>query len=364
MLHRPPRRLAPRLGNPCQRPGCSVADWCWDGAPSGVTEDPLLDDLFPAELSATNPDIDHVELVRSVEDFSNYPGFEVDDGAVNEVLAYAKRDPPFLLELDSWDEVVQYLGSEPILSRFGVLKRWKGGRLKKRVVLDVKESRVTCITRRTHRVVLPRISDAIADALEMMSHLEPGQEVEWLVLDFVDAFWNVPLRHSERRFFTGKIADKFYIFLRAAQGSRNGPLSWAAMVSLALRCAQSLFFEQPSGTPPEARETLRLQTFVDDPVFCIRGSQQARARKMALVVLVWRALGFPLAFQKVARGPCVHWIGCVLKIDVLQHQVTAEIAEEKVIEAKDRVRSSVPTLSPRCALFWVSLTTLRLSFFR
>ena len=144
----------------------------------GVAEAPLLDELFPAELSVTNPDIDHAELVRSVEDFSNYPSFEVDDEAVNEVLAYAKRDLPFLLEMDSWDEVVQYLGSEPILSRFGVLKRWKGGRLKKRVVLDVKESRVTSVTRRTHRVVLARISDALADALEMMSRLEPGQEVE------------------------------------------------------------------------------------------------------------------------------------------------------------------------------------------
>ena len=142
---------------------------------------------------------------------------------------------------------------------------------------------------------------------------------------------------SERRFFTGKIADKFFIFLRAAQNSRNGPLSWAAMVSLALRCPQSLFFEQPSGTPPKAREALRLETFVEDPLFCIRGSQQARARKMALVVLVWRALGFPVAFQKVARGSSVPWIVCVLKIDVLLHQVTAEIAEEKVVEAKDRV---------------------------
>ena len=129
--------------------------------------------------------------------------------------------------MDWWDEDVKYLGSEPILSRFRVLKRCKGGRLKKRVVLDVKESRVTSITRRTHRVVHPRISDAIADALEMMSHLEPGQEVERLVLDFVDAFWNVPLRQSERRFFTGKIADTSFIFLRASQGSRNIPLSWA-----------------------------------------------------------------------------------------------------------------------------------------
>ena len=201
-----------------------------------------------------------------------------------------------------------------------------------------------------------------------MSHLEPGQEIEWLVLDFVDAFWNVPLRHSERRFFTGKIADKYFILKRAAQGSRNGPLSWAALVSLALRCPQSLFWEQASGTPPKARETLRLQTFVDDPLFCIRGSQQARARKMALVVLVWRALGFPLSVHKVARGSSVPWIGCVLKVDVLALQVTAEIAEEKVVEAKDWVEqilsSNVVSEKELRSIFWVSLSTFRPSSFR
>ena len=172
-------------------------------------------------------------------------------------------------------------------------------------------------------MVLPRISDATADALEMMSHLEPGQEVEFLVLDFVAAFWNVPLRHSERRFFAGKIADKFLTFLRPKMARCLGQ-PWSLS-------------EQPSGTPPKAREALRLQTFVDDSLFCIRESQQARAIKMALMVLVWRALVFPLAFQKETRGSSVPWIGCVLKIDVLLHQVTAEIAEEKVVEAKDRV---------------------------
>ena len=130
--------------------------------------------LGPAQLSVTNPDIDHAELVRSVEDFSNYPGFEVDDEAVNEFLAY---DPSFLLVLDSWDEVVRNLGSEPILSRFGVLKRGR----------EVASRRERCLTLKSPECntedapcVLPRISDANADALEMMSHLEPGQEIDRL----------------------------------------------------------------------------------------------------------------------------------------------------------------------------------------
>ena len=64
-------------------------------------------------------------------------------------------------------------------------------------------------------------------------------------------------------------------------------------------------------------------------------------------------------FSKVARGLNVPWIGCcVLKVDVLLHHGTAEIAEEKVVEALFPRRSG--------AQFWVwaSSTTVRPAFFR
>ena len=209
-------------------------------------------------------------------------------------------------------------------------------------------------------VVLPRISGAITDPLKRMSHLEPGHDVERLVLDFADVFWNVPPRHSERRFSTGKIANRFFIFLRAAQGSRNSPLSTAAIVSVALRCAQSLFFQQPSGTPPKAREALRLQTFVDHRKFALE--------KWPSWFSLWGALGFQLGFQKVARGSSVPWIAGVLKVAVLL-LITSQrkLRERRWLKRRNGWnRSSALTLSPRrsCAQFWVSPTTLRPSFFQ
>ena len=53
------------------------------------------------------------------------------------------------------------------------------------VVLDVKESRITGATRRTLRFVLPRFSDAMSEALDMMSHVNMDEEV--FILDLVDA---------------------------------------------------------------------------------------------------------------------------------------------------------------------------------
>ena len=126
----------------------------------------------------------------------------------------------------------------------------------------------------------------------MLARLEPNQQVETLILDFVDAFWNVPLAPSERRYFVGKVRKRFYVYVRAAQGSRNGPLSWAAVISVVLRLTQGMYVHD---TIPPA---LVMQTFVDDPCVTTRGSTEERHMNHAVLVLAWRVLGLSLAFHK------------------------------------------------------------------
>ena len=63
--------------------------------------------------------------------------------------------------------------------------------------------------------------------------------VDGMVLDASDAFWNIPVRPADRRFFAAKVKDKFYVFTRTAQGSVGGPLSWAIVFGLCCRCALS-----------------------------------------------------------------------------------------------------------------------------
>ena len=100
------------------------------------------------------------------------------------------------------------------------------------------------------------------------------------------------------------------MFRRAAQGSRNGPLAWAGPSSLLLRCTQAVFSgmsQQPD--KPDARS----QLYVDDPAIAIRGTPAVRDDTIATAVLVWRLLGFKLAFHKAQRGTDVVWIGGRLK---------------------------------------------------
>jgi hypothetical protein len=58
-----------------------------------------------------------------------------------------------------------------------------------------------------------------------------------------------------------------------------------------MRLVQAVFWEY-------GRCPLRINTYVDDPLAMVRGSPRERRYRIAILVLLWRALGLPLAFQK------------------------------------------------------------------
>ena len=94
----------------------------------------------------------------------------------------------YLLKFDSEEDLVKYLGSGFVASKFHVLLRRKRGKKKLRLILDLTRSGMSKRTEKSHRIVLPRISDAIHDALTLLSDVEHPQQLEWLVLDFEEAF--------------------------------------------------------------------------------------------------------------------------------------------------------------------------------
>ena len=133
-----------------------------------------------------------------------------------------------------------------------------------------------------YRAIYPRSADVINDILELGTSVS-GDQTELFVLDFVDAFWQVPLRHCERRFFVGKLRGQYVVYLRTAQGSRAAPITWACLISLVARCTQALF----------SQDAVRLQVYVDDPTGALYGSQATRDRNLCIIVLLWMCLGFP-----------------------------------------------------------------------
>ena len=79
----------------------------------------------------------------------------------------------------------------------------KNGIEKARMILDTKESRVGSRIGRHQRVILPRLFDAILLMLFLMSCMTDSDVRDLtlmaLVLDFTQAFWQVPIRQEERK---------------------------------------------------------------------------------------------------------------------------------------------------------------------
>ena len=114
-------------------------------------------------------------------------------------------DKGHLIAFDTHEELSQYVGGEPILSKIGLIEKVRNGKKKVRMILGTKQSKVKLITGKAQRVTLPRLFDAVLHLLFLMSLTfgtdAPPDEVGAFVLDFSDAFWQVPVNVGEQRFF-------------------------------------------------------------------------------------------------------------------------------------------------------------------
>ena len=238
------------------------------------------------------------DLFTCLETFENYSGVDDDADVARALLGY--RDQGYIKEFDTYHDLQAYVGARPVLSKLGCVKKTKFNPdtatyiTKNRIILDCKQSQVSKAAARTHKSVLPRVSDAVQSALGMLADLQPDETLTLLVVDIIDAFWLIPLRHEERRYFCAKFSGKYYVFLRA-QGSRGAPLTFAAIIGLAARLVQSLV----SGPQHwrTAHQEARMQVYVDDPLAMIRGTEE-RVQRIATLIFrgmdpAWFSFGLP-----------------------------------------------------------------------
>eukprot|EP00435_Cladocopium_sp_Y103_P050142 s2443_g15.t1 len=301
-------------------PGERCTRWTYEGAPAGLEQDTSeLDGMFQ-QVDADEAELESVEeLFTDYDVFQNYAGVEEDEEAFSTLESYQQKG--FLTKFDNLDEVREFVGGEPVLSKLGCIKKAKlnmdTGEMnyKTRIILDCKRSQVSKIARRTHKAVLPRVSDAVHSLLASMSS---GDNVTMLVADVTDAFWLIPLHFSERKYFVARLREKYYVFTRTAQGSRGAPLTFAAVLSVAARWVAS------------ADPTMKLQVYVDDPLAILRGSVQEQQRLACLVVTMWSIMGFPIATHKAVLSQALIWIG--VKLHIQESQVVAEVPASKVQE--------------------------------
>ena len=175
-----------------QDPAARIVDWLQDGAPAGLVRKPELDGIWPI-VEDDEAMFAYWDLQTDLDIFQNYKGVEDNPAAQEAIQGYV--DKGFLKSFGTLDECIRALkGSTPVLSKLGCITKTRptpdGGTVTKhRIILDAKQSQVTRATDRTYRSVLPRLSDAVNDALQFSASLDDGELVEMLIADISDAFW-------------------------------------------------------------------------------------------------------------------------------------------------------------------------------
>eukprot|EP00971_Amphidinium_carterae_P000378 8079-Amphidinium_carterae.1 len=139
-------------------PGDPLSDWFTTGAPAGVAVHPELDRTFPRK-SEVQPETDFMDLYTDWTGFSNYRAFEDCDEAKDAVRGYVAQG--YLEVLGSFDAATERLGGPPVLSKFGVIEKVRDGRVKRRVILDARQSGLTSSSSSKYHVALPRATDIV-----------------------------------------------------------------------------------------------------------------------------------------------------------------------------------------------------------
>jgi len=155
--------------------------------------------------------------------------------------------------------------------------------------------------------MLPRVSNAISGIIELSEtdmSLDPEVLVLMGVIDFSDAFWMIPLRKSEQRYFVTRICGRYFVFLCTAQGSIGAPLTRSRFGALLARVMRGVI---------DTRASTLIQ-YVDDTLLAFLGTHTHCRTCFATVAYIWVALGLPLALKKAAFGTTVIWTSAALKV--------------------------------------------------
>ena len=110
-------------------PEDEVYQWLVDGALGGLRSHPSCTCIFPPSREDEDGLRDPEELYAEGPMFASYDSVEEDDDAWDEVMRLVGET--FLDMFHSYGDAVAYLNvAELILSKFGLIKKFEGGKLK------------------------------------------------------------------------------------------------------------------------------------------------------------------------------------------------------------------------------------------
>ena len=106
--------------------------WLTEGAPAGILY-PIVDPgIFPETSgpSENRPE----DLHCDVDSFHNYAGVEDQDITEKELLGHLGKK--HLIAFDTYKELAEHVGGEPILNKKGLIEKVRNGKKKVRMIAD------------------------------------------------------------------------------------------------------------------------------------------------------------------------------------------------------------------------------------
>ena len=283
-----------------------LAQWLEQGAPAGFAAQVPPGGWFPAIQPAEAWTEDEVLRARASESMGNHPSFSDcfgGDQAPGEALlqeAVVKKFGTFYRSLKEAEDAVGPILPVPLGN---LRKRKRDGSVKGRIIWDFKRGHTNKLVATAERVVLPRGIDHAAGLAQLLAAKRRDDLVWILLLDLSDAFHSIALRREERRFCAAKCQHGWVVFEVLGFGGKAFPLVFCRQASWLSRASAAMF--SPS--------SFRLQTYMDDPAMCLRGSLARIQADANTVLLLWLVLGADIAWHKgefrPAHGQGHSWIG-------------------------------------------------------
>ena len=246
-------------------PDHHTATWPKEGAPLTITEEiPASGGVFPpvpdSEQESEAAKLDNWEELRGVD--YNYKSYE-EHREQADLLFRRELDAGFARASAKREELESEVG--PLVpAAIGVVAKAKpGGGHKYRLVHDLRRNGVNAKIRVPERLVLPRLRDAMDDALTLLEHVRQPQEgVMWLSLDFIDASNSCQPGFVNVVFLQAKLTIAGFTTALFCLGLAQARV-WCRLAALVARATQSLTASSES----------RLELFIDDPLIALRGYQ-------------------------------------------------------------------------------------------
>ena len=376
-----------------------IATWLEKGAPMGLASEIKPGGHFPKQDADTEITLEELAVLDKCEQnhgsFNELHGEDVSP-AVRLVEEHLNNGFARLFEDQAAAEA--WLGQSVFPAPMGNVTKVKGDKIKHRLIQDLRVNHVNRAVALPERQVLPRPVDHAVDMATLTQQQRKTERAACMVLDFANAFMQVPLAKTEMRYNCASVPQgllrsrspltpdepergTFVIWQVLGFGGRPNPLVYSRVASFAMRTAQALFPEKCS-----TRAKGKGQLYVDDPILVMTGSEAEVQTAMDIWLLWMLVLGVPLAWKKgsLTWNATPHdWIGVVFKpvapgevhmelpaayieelLTLLEpfckmHGHVAAAEAEKLVGKAGRVAHIIPTARPFVASLWGALSAAR-----